>query len=168
MERTKLLTIAIVGLLLLNLATISFLLVRPGNPGGNRRPRGEGPSTIIIERLQFDTQQQQRYQQLIKAHQQQTRQLTHQSVALHREYYELLEKDTPDTARATALSRQIARNQQVQVELNFTHFRAIKALCRPNQQPAFKALASELSQLFGRQQHPSGPDSSNPPEYPPR
>ncbi|MEZ0485140.1 periplasmic heavy metal sensor [Fibrella aquatica] len=170
MERTKLLTIAVIGLLLLNLITIGFLVFRPGilrrDGLGDSRP-GEGPSRIIIERLQFDAGQQEQYRHLIRAHQQQTRVLTQQSILLHQAYYSLLDAEKPDSEQATSLSRQIGQNQQAQAQLNFSHFDDIKALCRPEQQANFRKLVSELSQLFGKQQRPHHPPHDGPPEGPP-
>ncbi|MBO0947816.1 periplasmic heavy metal sensor [Fibrella forsythiae] len=170
MERTKLLTIAVIGLLLLNLVTIGFLVLRPGKPGGRPEdgpPGGEGPSRIIIERLHFDDNQQERYQTLIEAHRAQTRELASQSVHLYRDYYGLLENDQPDTAQITSLNRQIGQNQREQAQLNFDHFNDIKQLCRPDQQAAFRQLVSELSRLFGRQQRPPRPSPDGQPEGPP-
>lgn len=166
MERTKLLTVAVIGLLLLNLLTIGYLVLRPDErrgPGQNGPPGGGEPSTVIIERLQFDSLQQQQYAQLINAHQKQTRALSRQSVELFRAYYGLLEAVQPDTAQANSLSQQIAQNQRNQARLNFAHFEEIKRLCRPDQQAAFNQLVSELSRLFGRQQRPARSGRGRPP-----
>lgn len=157
MERTKLLTIAVVGLLLLNLLTIGFLILntnrprRPEPPGQNG---GDGPARIIMERLGFDEQQQQDYRKLIDAHRDQTERLSIQSVELYQMYYGLLLAEKPDTARENALSQQIAQNQQAVARLNFDHFAQIKALCHPNQQANFTRLVGDLNRLFGRQQRP--------------
>ncbi|NID12254.1 periplasmic heavy metal sensor [Fibrivirga algicola] len=174
MERTKLLTIAVIGLLLLNFLTIGFLLIRPDRPNRPMQsgpPRGEGPAQVIIERLAFDSLQKQQYLQLVATHQQQTRRLNEQSITLFQDYYKLVEADEPDSARASELSDQIGQNQVGQARLNFTHFQKIKALCRPDQQASFKRLVSELSQLFGRQQRPgqgrhTGPPGEGPPPPP--
>ena len=71
MKKTKLLTITVIGLLLLNFAILAFLLV--SGPRGHKRPneRPEGrpdPREIIIERLHFDNKQEKEYAELIKWH----------------------------------------------------------------------------------------------------
>lgn len=168
MERTKLLTLAIIGLLLLNFLTIGFLVVKsghivhPGHPPGP--PGAEEPATVIIRRLHFDEVQQTTYHQLVHEHQNQTRTLRDQSAQLFRDYYGLLESDAPDSAKANALSQQIAMNQRKMAQLNFTHFQQIKALCRPDQQTDFKQLVSDLAKLFGQQQRPPRPGGNMPPE----
>lgn len=65
MNRTKLLTIAVIGLLLLNLGVLGMMfLSKPPHPpmppemhGG---PRPDGPKQIIIDRLHLDAAQQKR------------------------------------------------------------------------------------------------------------
>lgn len=166
MERTKLLTIAVIGLLLLNLLTIGYLVFRPvtgPRPERNRPPGEPEPATIIIERLHFDAGQQQRYQQLIARHRQQTRLLGEQSAQLYRAYYGLLTEAQPDTVQTNAFSQQIARNQRAQAQLNFAHFNDIKQLCRGSQLADFRELVGDLSRLFGRQPRVPRPDRNGPP-----
>lgn len=163
MERTKLLSLAVIGLLLLNIGTIGYLMLRGGHPPHSDRPPGppdsleEGPARIIIERLQLDDTQTRLYHELIKEHRQQTRQLNDQSAGLYRAYYRLLEAPRPDTTQAAALSRQIANNQRTLAQVNFRHFAQLKALCRPDQLPAFTALLNDLTDLFNRPPHPPRP-----------
>jgi len=153
MERTKLLTIALVGLLVLNLVTIGFLIRQSGPPPGPGAP-GEGPARLIIDRLRLDAGQQQQYRRLIDAHRRQTRVLADESAQLYRRYYGLLAADQPDTSQASSLSQQIAANQRAVAQLNYAHFRDIKALCRPDQRADFAQLVDELGQLFARPQRP--------------
>ena len=171
MERTKLLTFAVIGLLLLNLLTISFLvlksnpLLRPDQPF--KQPGGEGPARLIIDRLHFDEQQQQQYLEMARQHHDQTERLNVKSVQLFQDYYSLLTAAKLDSAKANLLSRQIADIQRQIARLNFTHFQAIKSLCRPNQQVYFTQLVGDLARLFGRQQQPPRHDHDGPPgEHP--
>lgn len=156
MERTKLLTLAIIGLFLLNLLTIGYLVLKPGHPDG--QPGAEGPVAVIIERLHFDTDQQTAYQTLVREHRSQVRALRDQSAQLFRDYYGLLESVQPDSLKASALSEQIAINQRELAQLNFTHFSQIKSLCRPNQLADFNRLVGDLSRLFGQQRPPRPTD----------
>jgi len=158
MNRTKLLTIAVIGLLLLNAGTLGMLLLRgPGHhPHGDMPPpppRGEGPKHIIMERLHFDDAQRKQYEALIDDHRKRSDELHEASRNLHKELYSLLAADTADKARASALILLIADNQKITDHLNFEHFQQIKAICRPEQLSDFKELSKELSELFG----PKGP-----------
>lgn len=158
MTRERFLTIAVLSLLLLNLGTIGFLWLRP--PGGLRSggpPDGQTPTQLIIDRLHLDDRQQVAYRRLIQDHRQQSRALAEESVGLYRRYYQLLEAAQPDTARASALSQQIAQKQRAIAELNFNHFAQIKALCRPDQQADFAGLVGDLTELFNRPPRPNRP-----------
>ncbi|MBN8823127.1 MULTISPECIES: periplasmic heavy metal sensor [unclassified Spirosoma] len=177
MERTKLLTFSVIALLLLNLLTIGFVVIKSGQFSQSEQPRGpfprrEEPARIIIERLHFDEAQQKQYREMIRQHQQQTQQLNDKSVQLFQAYYDLLTTPQPDSAKQQALSQQIADNQRHLAELNFAHFKQIKALCRPDQQADFIQLVDELARLFGRQQRPPrGPGHEPPggrPDEPPK
>lgn len=153
MNQTRLLTWAVVGLLLLNLGTLGYLALRPHGlhppgPGHPGMPPPGSPATLIIDRLHFDEGQQARYRRLVRQHQQASAQLAEASTSLYQRYYKLLSQAWPDTAATQLLSRQIAANQQAVAELNFTHFAQIRALCRPDQLPAFVRLLDDLTQLF--------------------
>ena len=78
MEKTKLLTVAVIGLLVLNLGTLGFLVL--SGPHGHRPPRdGEPkPQQIISEKLHFDENQKQEYSKLIEGHKSQIRVLQDQ------------------------------------------------------------------------------------------
>lgn len=161
MERTKLLTLFVIGLFLLNLFTLGFVLLKSDSvrlPDRSQGPpEGEGPARLIMQRLHFDEQQKQQYQVLIDEHQKQTRLLNEKTARLYRNYYGLLAETPPDSVQANALSQQIADNQRAIAELNFAHFKELKALCRPDQQAYFTQLVDELARLFGRRQHPPPP-----------
>lgn len=159
MNRTKLLTIAVIGLLLINLGTLGVLLVqKPGRPPhGPLSPpphkHGEGPRQLIIDRLHFDAEQQKQYDVLINEHRIKTDELHEASRDIHNELYSLLKADTIDRTKADSLILQIADNQKAVDNLNFSHFQEIKKICKPGQFGDFNELAGELAGLFG----PKGP-----------
>jgi periplasmic protein CpxP/Spy len=155
MNRTKLLTIVIVCLLLLNFGTLGILFFsKPGGPPhGGMGPGHGGPKMIIIERLHFDETQQKQYESLIEEHHSKTNELRDASGKLHKELYSLLVEAAPDKAKADSLVIQISENQKAMDYLNFDHFQKIRSICRPEQIKDFNILARDLSELFG----PKGP-----------
>jgi Spy/CpxP family protein refolding chaperone len=153
MSRTKLLTIVIVALLLLNLGTLGVLLFQKPGGHGKMPPPGEGPKMIIIERLKFDDEQQKQYEVLIDDHRKRTRELHDASHKLHKELYSLLSSETADRAKADSIILMIADNQKDLDNLNFDHFQQIRMICKPEQIRSFNELAEDLSELFG----PKGP-----------
>ena len=169
MERTKLLTFAVIGLLLLNLLTIGFLVLKSGQPPQTDQAQGpqsdrQSPARIIIARLHFDEQQQRQYLEMGRQHHQQTMQLNAESIRLFQAYYSLLPEAHPDSIKVSAVVRQIANVQQQIAELNFAHFQEIKALCRPDQKADFTKLVAELARMFGQRHSPSHRPGEGPPE----
>ncbi|MBD2702493.1 periplasmic heavy metal sensor [Spirosoma sp. BT702] len=167
MERTKLLTIAVVGLLILNLFTIGFLVLKserqPLSISHEHPPMG-GPFRLIVERLHFDEEQQRQYRKMADRHHEQTVQLNDESVLLFQTYYKLLAAFQSDSSKTNTLVRQIADVQRRIAELNFAHFQEIKALCRPDQQADYNKLVDDLARLFGKPQRGRGPSNGGPPE----
>jgi periplasmic protein CpxP/Spy len=151
MNKTKLLAIAVIGLLVLNFGTLGVLLLhKPPHPehGEMPPPNGEGPKRIIIERLHFDDAQQKQYETLIDEHRSKTRELNETSHGLHDQLFSLLKNDPVDKTKTDSIIQQIADNQKAIDNLNFEHFQKIKALCKPEQIKDFNELADELAKLF--------------------
>jgi protein CpxP len=151
MNRTKLLTIAVIGLLLLNSGILGMLFLnKPPRPphGEMLQPNGEGPKMIIIERLHFDESQQKQYQILIDEHRGKTKELNRASREMHDELFSLLKTENINKSKADSIIQQIADNQKAIEHLNFDHFQEIKSICKSEQVKDFEILVSELGELF--------------------
>jgi periplasmic protein CpxP/Spy len=155
MNRTKLLTIVVIGLLILNLGMLCmmFLNKQPNSFPPAHGPKGDGPKMVIIERLHFDELQQKQYQLLIDEHMDKTQELHKASRQMHDDIFSLLKEDNIDKQKTDTLVQQIADNQKAIELLNLDHFQKIKALCKPEQVKYFNDLAEDLGHLFA----PKGP-----------
>jgi len=154
MNKPKLLTIAVVGLLLLNLGMITMFLFKGKPPRHEDGKQGEGPKKIIIERLNFDEGQQQQYEVIITEHRSKTRELNKTSRKLHDELYSLLIENVIDKTKADSITQTIAENQKAIDNLNFDHFQKIKAICKDGQIENFNGLVLDLTHLFGPKNGP--------------
>ncbi|MGL2964605.1 Spy/CpxP family protein refolding chaperone [Flavobacterium sp. RSB2_4_14] len=157
MEKTKLLTITIIGLLLLNLATLGFLFV--SGPKGPKSPhdRLEGrpePKEIIIEKLHLDAHQQKEYENLIQWHRGEIRQLEDTIHEAKEKLYSELMQPEVNVKTKDSLITLLARSQKQIEETHFKHFEDIKKLCKPEQQEYFNDLTEELGKLFSRNKPP--------------
>ncbi len=155
MNKIKLLTLAIIGLLVLNLATLAFLFLHHSAKGpiANNRP-GEGPKNIIIERLHFNQTQQNQYNAMVDEHRSRSRELRDNSKLLHDKLYALLNENPVNEIDKNKLITNIAENQKLTEELNFTHFRQIRSLCKGVQIKYFNELVEDLGKLFAPQHPP--------------
>jgi Spy/CpxP family protein refolding chaperone len=157
MEKTKLLTITVIGLLLLNFATLGFLFISgtKGHKPPHDIPEGRHePKEIIIERLHFDANQQKEYGQLIEWHRRKIRQLEDSIRVSKNELYMLLNDDKVDEKAKVTLINEIALFQKQIEATHFKHFEDIKKLCKPEQQVYFNELTEEFGRLFYRNKPP--------------
>lgn len=152
MNKTKLLSIAVIGLLILNFGTLAFLFLRaPSHP--NHPPMGEGPKQLIIERLNFDTEQQKQYSLLVDEHRSKMRGLNKASREMHDELYSQLKNTIIDKANVDSIIQKISENQTALDNLNFDHFQKIKTICKTDQLDRYNALVEDLTQLFSPHGH---------------
>jgi protein CpxP len=147
MEKTKLLTIAVIGLLLINLGTLGFLLL---NNKQHRPPHGDRtePKEIIIEKLNLDKNQQSEYTKLIQWHRGEITRLDDNIRQAKNELYAQLNETETNSKTKDSLIAIINSNQNLIEQTHFKHFEDIKKLCRKDQMDDFNALTEELSRIF--------------------
>ena len=143
MTKTKLLTVAVITLLILNVATLTFIFM-------HKPPMhdGEGPKQLIIERLHFDEAQQKEYSIMVDDHRAKSKNLNKVSRDLHNELYSLLKEKTTDKQKSDSLINLISENQKACDNLNLDHFQQIKLICKDNQIPFYNNLVADLTHLF--------------------
>lgn len=153
MSKIKLLTLAVIGLFILNLATLAFLILNKP-----KRKLNEGPKNIIIEKLNFNPQQVKEYEILIAEHQQKLRTQQANLGKTKTEFYKLL--NTNNNQLKDSLLNNITQIQKGIELIHYQHFEQLKMLCKPNQLSNFEALTNELALLFNRDKQPN---KNNPP-----
>ena len=157
MEKTKLLTITVIGLLVLNLATLGFLFI--SGPKGHKPPpdRPEGrqmPREIIIRRLHFDVNQQKDYDKIIQWHKGEIKRLDYEIREAKIGLYSQLKESQLDLKVKDSLIAVINTNQKQIETTHFKHFEDIKKLCNKDQLEDFNELTEELSKLFSPNKPP--------------
>ena len=154
MERTKLLTISVTGLLLLNLATLGFLFL--SGPKNHRPEQNDRPKTkeIIISKLHFDAIQQKEYEKIIKWHREAIRLLDDNIRETKNELYFQLTQPQVDVKTKDSLIAVLNSNQKQIEETHFKHFQDVKKLCHEEQLDNFNDLTQELSGIFARNKPP--------------
>jgi hypothetical protein len=157
MEKTKLLTITVIGLLVLNLATLGFLFISgsKGHKPPHDSPEGRQiPREIIINRLHFDVNQQKDYDKIIQWHRGEIKKLDSEIREAKIELYSQLKESQLDLKVKDSLIAVINTNQK-QIEItHFKHFEEVKKLCDKDQLEDFNELTEELSKLFSPNKPP--------------
>ena len=150
MSKIKLLTIAVIGLFLLNAGIITFMFLRnPPRPGAGRAPmHKEAPREVIIQMLHFDKEQADQYKQLIDQHQSSIRDLDDKIAETKNALYQTL--STENSIAKDSLLLTLADLQKQVESVHYAHFMDIKKICRPDQLRDFDKLTKDLSRLFSR------------------
>ena len=141
MSKTKLLTILLAAMVILNVVMIGAL-IRP-KPG-----HSADPQKMIIEKLDLDQKQIELYQVLITAHQAGVRlKMDEMKAAKNALFMSLTDADDSEKTR---LIDEIASIQKEIENIHYMHFRDLGNICRPDQQERFNALTHELAGVFAR------------------
>ena len=144
MNKTKLLTIAVIVLVVINLSALSFFISnKPPHGMGERR---EMPREIVIRKLHFDEQQTKQYELLIDAHRKTVDSLDNTIKGYKGLLYKQLSATNTDEKEQLLL--QIATTQATIEKLHFNHFVALKKLCKPDQLDDYNELTNELAKIF--------------------
>src|SRR6476661_1092172 len=117
MEKTKLLTIGIIGLLLLNIGILGFLFLNHPREG-RRENRPMRAKEIIIHKLDLDAGQQKQYEKLIQWHRGKIDSLDGAIRNSKNRLYLQLVRTQPDTNAVESLTTDIANTQK---EIERTH-----------------------------------------------
>ncbi|MFT4969093.1 MAG: protein CpxP [Chitinophagales bacterium] len=134
-------------MLCLNLALLAFIFF-----GRHPRRGHEGPKAQIIERLEFDQEQIDAYEVLIKEHQLEVQKLNEYINGLKSELYEYLSQE--DQEMSDSILQLIGEKKMQKEQLHFTHFLDLKNLCNENQMDLFTLLEKDLVKLFSKKHLP--------------
>jgi len=147
MSKIKILTIAVIGLLIMNLAVIGFLFLRkPPMREPSHIPPEDRPKMIIIERLHFDKDQVSQYEQLISQHRNMIRKLEEGIRNTKNSLYSTLAEGS--VLNKDSLENKLGDFQKQIEETHYSHFADIKKLCKPDQVNYFNDLTVDLARFF--------------------
>jgi periplasmic protein CpxP/Spy len=148
MSKLKLLTIAVIGLLIMNLGIVAWLFVQKPAASGRRPFDGEGPKQLIIDRLDFDKEQIAAYEILIKAHQSAIRQ-TEDSIRIAKNQLYATLTTTEPVGKDSLIAKLSDLQKQIE-EIHYNHFTDIRKLCKPGQLNDFNRLTEDLAHFFNQ------------------
>jgi len=142
MSRTRFLSWLVIGLLLTNILLVGFIVLRQPGSHVPRMPR-----EIIIERLNFTNEQVIAYDGLINWHRSEIRKADDQILALKTHLYSGISGKISQVHNDSLIAE--ISKLQVRVEgIHYKHFRDIRNLCTPGQQPYFEELLKDIASIF--------------------
>jgi protein CpxP len=151
MNKNRLFIVLIVLLLTANVVLLVFVF----RDKPQHFPWHKGPKEIIVRRLKLDNKQTEQFEVLMHEHRQALHAQDDSIMHLRRELYLALK--TSDAVMSDSLLNELGK-QQISIEkIHFLHFKSVRALCRPEQLPAFDSFVRELSSIFKRPGPPPPP-----------
>lgn len=147
MTRSKLIGISAISLLLINISLLGFLVYGSFMD----KKRHKEPKEIIIRKLNFNKQQINDYEILIKWHQSQVREKGRTIREIKQKLYSTLTAKA-DPKATDSLIQAIVDVQQDIEHIHYKHFADIRNLCKPEQLRAFNGLTQEIGALFAPKQ----------------
>ncbi|WP_163401074.1 Spy/CpxP family protein refolding chaperone [Flavobacterium fluviatile] len=153
MNKIKVLSYAVIILVILNLSIIFFFMImKPRESRGLRN----GPRVMIMERLHFDEQQRKEFHVIIEEHKDKINVVEDEIQHTKENLYLQLSQSEVDLKVKDSLISVLGDLQQ-QIELaRFEHFKQIRKICNtPEQRGDFKDLMIELAEKIPQQNlHP--------------
>lgn len=133
--------LVILFLVLSNAIALGFLFF--DNKTHSQPPK---PMEVIVEKLQFDENQQQEFTKLVRVHRKDVKSIHQSIVRLKNDMYQGLKKEIPVVN--DSLLTLVANSVKELERIHYEHFMDIKNLCDSSQRTNFNELANNLGFLF--------------------
>lgn len=147
MEKTKLLTIAVIALLMLNLGTLAFLVLH--RPHGGMSPNEnheKGPADFIIRELEFNENQKVQFMKLVDAHRKSMNDLKKIDAGNYDKLIDAL--GINDTVFVNTTLHVIGNTKAEGAKITLKHFEDVSAICTAEQKNKFKSVIHEVLRMM--------------------
>ncbi|HMG16234.1 MAG TPA: periplasmic heavy metal sensor [Saprospiraceae bacterium] len=141
MDNPRVLKIALIVLLILNLSSMAFMWLNKPRTGPPHH--GEDTFKYLVHELNMNDEQQNKYKLLRDEHHHGMELLQDKSRDLHNAFFKLLQNPSNDSSSIKLIGDSIAGNQMKIEMLTFDHFKKVRAICTPQQQKKFDDIILE-------------------------
>lgn len=155
--KIKILSIAVVVLLLVNLTTLASIW-----PYIDLRnftftpPSPENPKEFIINKLNLDEQQQQVFEDLRKEHFEEMKNLQASILDEKEAMYDQLKSNLPDTVAAYGHIARIMQQEERLDHITMEHFRKVRAICTDEQKQHFDVIIDKVMHIVNKNARNTG------------
>jgi LTXXQ motif family protein len=144
----KILTIAVILLLLVNIAMVIFIM-RGRKPYDSRRGKGDNPVEMMEKELNMTEQQKKDVKKLRDEHFAAIRPLFDSVRAAKSAFFGLIKDSNVSDSLLNIYSKRITETQAAVDKLTFAHFRSVRALLNPDQQVKYDEFVQKMMQRSG-------------------
>ena len=162
MDNTKFFKIVILVLLLINIATLTFVWTTSQRPP-SFQPRPPDVGEFLTQKLQLTEAQQKQFEALKQVHHEKVETLREKNKKLHNDFFDLLKQPNIDTTTINMAADAIMINQKAIEMATFYHFEDVRSICTPNQQKMFDEVIKEALRMMSPP--PPGPPHGGPPPH---
>jgi Spy/CpxP family protein refolding chaperone len=143
-SNNKILTIAVVLLLLVNIALVIFM-VKGRKPAEKGRGKGD-PFEMMVKELNMSDQQQKDYKEQKEEHFKNIKPLLDSVRAAKTAFFALIKDTTVSDSTIAVYGQRISEKQAAIDKLTFAHFKRVRNLFTPEQQPKFDEFIQKMMQ----------------------
>ncbi len=147
MKTNRILTIAVILLLLVNVAMLIFMLKGRGHYG--MKNRGGGPFDMMVKELNMTDSQQKEFRKLKDEHFTAIRPVFDSVRALRKSLFDLVRVENVNDSLVNTYSTLISEQESVINKLTIAHFRKVRALFSGEQQKKFEDFVQKMMQRRG-------------------
>jgi hypothetical protein len=151
----KILVVALVLLLLVNIAMLVFIIKGKERPA---RRQGKAPFERMVKELNMSDQQRKQYDSLREVHFSAIRPLFDSMRTLRQALFNQMKADTLNEQIIRGFSAQISDKQALADRLTLLHFRNVRALFSGDQQRKFDEFVQKMMQRNNRKKDSVGRD----------
>jgi protein CpxP len=155
MNNIKFLKSILLVLLLVNVATMSFLwFTKPPKPNLQGSAKG-----FFAHELAFSAKQEQQFEALQIAFEEQREDLRHEVKDKYDIYFDLLQNPKVDSLTVKKTVSEIIRIKEKEELALFYHFKKVRSICDASQKQKFDKIVKEVAQMMV----PGRPEGHRPP-----
>ncbi len=145
-SNNKILTIAVVLLLLTNIGLVAFMMLGKGKKGGEKHQGNREPFEMMVKELGMTEQQQKDYRQLKETHFKNVRPLFDSIRAAKTAFYSLIKGGEVSDSVLNAYTSGISIKQMALEKETFAHFRQVRNIFTAEQQPKYDSFLLKMMQ----------------------
>jgi periplasmic protein CpxP/Spy len=151
-EKSKLLWIAVFGLLILNFFILGFIWFHHPLEG---QMEHHNVADFLIHELNLNNEQVKQFDLLKNAHHEKIEEIQHDLHNLHDNYFALIKTDNLDSLKVKSIAEDMSRKQEEIELVTFYHFSDVRKLCDADQKKKFDLIIDDAMRMMAP--HPPGP-----------
>jgi periplasmic protein CpxP/Spy len=142
----KILIIAVVLLLITNIALVALMVTGRGTNNDKGRRGKIEPFELMVKELNLTVQQQKEFKELKDAHFTKAKPLFDSLRAGKNAFFALLKQENISDSVLNLYSQRINETQSKLDKMLFAHLKKVRSLCTPEQQPQFDSFVQKMMQ----------------------